>query len=201
MNESKWFTIYWLGGTKSYVFGPTIDQAFTDAGYGAGASPAIDFYDNGISCSHYYDKTKKEWVSYKEFKCGYSDFLLKDLDELLNLCKEHNDFIVTFDTDDILVFKKDWGLFYLDGQTRWVEYLSLSFGEYFKGTYAGDSDDEENAHHFMMANTQYFAPENIAFALETFMKRAKQSPFRIVNTPYSETLEDIQLKQKVSYNQ
>lgn len=51
------YTIYWRDGKKSKVEGPTVEQAFTNAGYGAGAVAAIDFYANG-------DDDSYEWVDH-----------------------------------------------------------------------------------------------------------------------------------------
>lgn len=196
----KWFTIFWLSGEKSFVCGETIEDACNHAGIGNGALRAVDWYDEGIVNSHWRDKTKKEWVKYLEAEYSASDFVLLSLDDLLNLMETHNGITVKWDNQDIVLFKRDWGLFYLNGQSCWVEYLQISFGEYFKGTYGGDSDDEENQHHYMMANSQYFAPDNLSHALECLMRRVKTEPFRTCDSEYCEQLEAIHAKQKVSYN-
>lgn len=54
------FTIYWLDGKREVVTGETIEDAFTKAGYGAGAARAIDFYANGEDTN--YERIGKEWV-------------------------------------------------------------------------------------------------------------------------------------------
>lgn len=51
------FTIYWRDGTKSKLEGPTVEQALTTAGYGGGATTAIDFYAND-------DDDSYEWVDH-----------------------------------------------------------------------------------------------------------------------------------------
>jgi len=56
------FTIYWLGGSFNFIEGNTIEDAFTKAGYGAGAVSAIDWYDNNISQTHKYDFKLKKWI-------------------------------------------------------------------------------------------------------------------------------------------
>lgn len=196
----KWFTIYWLDGTTSCVCGESIEQAFNHAGYGGGAARAIDWYDEGISTTHWYDKEKKTWVKYLEIEIKISDFLLMNIEDLARIMNTHNTITVKFDNDDIVVFNRGWGSFYLNDQGCWVNYLEISFGEYFKGTYGGESDDEENSHHYMMANGQYFAPDNLPHALDAFMKRVKSSPFNSCVNNYCEKLEDIHTKQKISFN-
>lgn len=196
----KWFTVYWLGGTVSCICGESIEQAFNHAGYGGGSLRAVDWYDEGISTTHWYDKEKKTWVKYLEIEIKISDFLLMDIEDLSRIMNTHNNITVKFDNDDIVVLNRTWGSFYLNDQTCWVNYIEISFGEYFKGTYSGDSDDEENSHHYMMANGQYFAPDNLPHALDAFMKRVKSSPFNSWVNNYCEKLEDIHAKQKISFN-
>lgn len=38
-----------------------IDRAFTDAGYGAGALRAVDFYDEGVETKYTWNPDKREW--------------------------------------------------------------------------------------------------------------------------------------------
>lgn len=45
--EDKQFTFYWLGGKKNVYPGKTPEDAFSRAGYGAGALAAVDFYKEG----------------------------------------------------------------------------------------------------------------------------------------------------------
>lgn len=200
MNNSKWFTIFWRNGSKSFVFGPTIEDACNHAGIGNGALSAVDWYDEGIKNTHYYNKAKHEWTKFKDAELKPSEFLEMSFDEIISLMKTHNCIVVKFVNNDIVVFKQEWSLFLLNGESCWTEYIELSFGEYFKGTYNGDSDDEENSHHYMMANGQYFAPDNMPHAVEAFKRRVAHDPFHVVNSPYCERLEEIHAKQKVSYN-
>ena len=201
MSKNKWFTIFWLDGSKTHVFGETIEAACNHAGIGNGALRAVDWYDEGIKNTHFYDGNKKEWVKFQDMEIGYSDFLFMSLTDVLDIMKTHNIIVVKFENQDIVVFKHDWSLFYLNNQSSWVEYIELSFGEYFKGTYGGDSDDEENEHHYMMANGQYFSPNNIAFAVECFINRVKKEPFRCVDSHFTESLENIHSRQRVSFNE
>jgi hypothetical protein len=41
------YTFYWLDGTREVLKGESVAQAFTHAGYGAGARSALDFVSNG----------------------------------------------------------------------------------------------------------------------------------------------------------
>ena len=42
------FTFYWKDGTISTGYGICVSDAFTSAGYGNGAVPALDFYTYGM---------------------------------------------------------------------------------------------------------------------------------------------------------
>lgn len=57
----KTWTLYWIGGKREEIHGKTIDQAFTAAGYGAGALKAVDFYMNGSDKDYVYNKEIKDW--------------------------------------------------------------------------------------------------------------------------------------------
>lgn len=56
------FTIYWIGGNRSILWGHDIVDAFSRAGYGHGATAAVDWYESGASDSHVYDRTTSRWV-------------------------------------------------------------------------------------------------------------------------------------------
>lgn len=63
----KKFTLYWLDGMKEVIEGIDIANAFTRAGYGAGALAALDFHTEGEDNSYewrYSDVFKKMcWMS------------------------------------------------------------------------------------------------------------------------------------------
>lgn len=61
MEEKKTWTIYWRSGDKTVITGPTIENAFSSAGYGGGAISAVDFYMEGDDSSYTYNKTTHEW--------------------------------------------------------------------------------------------------------------------------------------------
>jgi len=48
-----------MDGNKEIVLGTSIEDAFTKAGYGAGALRALDFYST--EDSHDYDEVVHEW--------------------------------------------------------------------------------------------------------------------------------------------
>lgn len=54
------FTFYHLNGKREVLQGDDPQDAWTKAGYGAGAIHAIDFYVNGDDRS--YERVDKEWV-------------------------------------------------------------------------------------------------------------------------------------------
>ncbi len=198
MNNNQWFTIYWLDGSKSFIVGKDVEIAFTEAGYG-GAIHAVDWYDNGITDTHYHDKQKKEWVRFESVSIKKEEFVKLTEAELQTLVQTTNDIEVILENKDIVVMSKKWSLVFVNDETAWVNHIELTFGEYFQGTYSGDSDDEENTFHYMMANTQYFMPSDINHAIAALMNRVRNNPFESVNTPYSKTLDEIQQLQKEKY--
>lgn len=59
---SKTFTLYWLHGEKTIVKGCTIEDAFSNAGFGAGAVRVLDFYETGEDSSYTFDSDKRDWI-------------------------------------------------------------------------------------------------------------------------------------------
>lgn len=59
----KEFTIFWLNGTTEKVTGETIESAFAAAGYGAGATSAIDFFSGvpGVENDYVWNKDERSW--------------------------------------------------------------------------------------------------------------------------------------------
>lgn len=59
----KQFIIYWLDGNKETIYGKTITEAMKNAGIGAGAVPAIDFWADAESTNKYkYSHKLHCWV-------------------------------------------------------------------------------------------------------------------------------------------
>lgn len=57
------FTLYWLTGKRETIEGPTIKEAFSSAGLGAGAISALDFYTEGDDTNYIYNKKEHTWQS------------------------------------------------------------------------------------------------------------------------------------------
>jgi hypothetical protein len=64
----KKFTLYWLTGKREVISGDSIADAFTRAGYSAGAIGALDFYYNGDNQDYVWDKDKRNWFLTEEAK-------------------------------------------------------------------------------------------------------------------------------------
>lgn len=58
--NKKW-ALYWLDGRHEIVAGPTIEEAFRNAGIGRGALSALDVYTEGPDLKYEWDKTEKSW--------------------------------------------------------------------------------------------------------------------------------------------
>jgi len=59
MNE---YTLFWLGGKTEIVKGDTPHEAMNNAGYGAGAVRALDFYSSGDKRNEFvWNKETKNW--------------------------------------------------------------------------------------------------------------------------------------------
>ena len=99
--ENKYFTIYWINGDRNVIQGPTIETAFTNAGYGAGAISAVDWYDDGVSETHYWDKDSHNWIKFEPIRIHFeNDLWSKSFqevkDQLVNWLIKHQTIIVDF---------------------------------------------------------------------------------------------------------
>lgn len=186
--DKNYFTLYWIDGKRQIISGPTIEQAFSAAGYGAGAVKVVDWYDNGVSETHYYDKNKKEWVKYEQLHIHAQDIKSYSEATLVEMFHRHHSIVVQFESKDELRLDHCLGCF---AQIGWVEHLSLVYGEWQKGNYGDDYGAEhEDAHHFMASGGQYFKPTDVVKAINVLMSRVtNEHPYRPVG--YSDRLEDI----------
>jgi len=57
----KDFTFYWLTGNREVLEGGTPADAFARAGYGAGASRALDFYAEGDNKEYVWNSKTRTW--------------------------------------------------------------------------------------------------------------------------------------------
>jgi hypothetical protein len=63
----KQYTIFWLTGETQVIEGDTPAHAFNNAGIGAGALRAVDFYREGTKTEDYiWDKDNHSWKKIKE---------------------------------------------------------------------------------------------------------------------------------------
>ena len=61
----KEFTIYWLDGKREVLTGSSPANAFTSAGYGAGAMSAVDFYAEGDDDTYEWNIDTRKWMKKK----------------------------------------------------------------------------------------------------------------------------------------
>lgn len=60
----KKYTLFWLDGKSEVVTGNDVSSAFNNAGYGAGAMRALDFYAEGDQRENYiWNSTEHSWKS------------------------------------------------------------------------------------------------------------------------------------------
>lgn len=191
-DEDLYFTIYWLGGSRNVVHGKSIEDAFTRAGYGGGAVNAIDWYDNGISETHWYDKDAKEWKKYEPKVVFGPDFGMDKPNapqEIETILKNHRSLILILPNKDQYSISYEYGCFAGIG---WVYYIHIVFGKYHQGSYGGSEDDDEFSHHFMACASEYFDVEHPAVAIAAFINRYKE-PFKASNKGFS--LDEIKARQ------
>lgn len=188
-DNDKYFTLYWLNGTKNVIKGLTIEEAFTRAGYGGGAVGALDWYDNGISETHWYDKNAKEWKEYVPQYAFSEDFGIDKPNapqEIETILKNFRSLTLTMPNKDEYSISYKYGSYAGIG---WVHYIEISYGKYQEGSY-GDNDDVD--HHFMATQTEYFDVEHPAIAIAAFINRFKQ-PSKASNKGFS--LDEIKARQ------
>jgi len=178
VNENNYYTLYWHNGDRNIVTGKTIVEAFTAAGYGAGAIHALDWYDEGVTEAHYYDKQMSTWVKYEPIHLHFNDVDWSDpglAAELTTLLNKHHTIIVELENKDQYSISFNYGNYYSVG---WVKTLTIAYGEYYEGSYTEDGDED---HHFMMTQSEYFDPNNTHAVIAAFIQRSK-CPYRASNS-------------------
>ena len=182
--EIKFFTFYWLNGERDFLKGTDVAEAFNTK-YSAKALKAVDWYDTGLSDTHYWDATKHAWI--KRTECEYSTIgTVQEITEALirNHCVNF-----LFPNNDKLCVQKKFNHYAVIG---WVECFEVIYLEHNYGTYAGESGDEENSHHYMVSGGQYISPDNIEEAVRIFMTRASaEYPGTPIETSAVRSLEEI----------
>lgn len=61
VDENYYFTAYWKGGKRRVLYGPTIEIAYTRAGYTVKEASQIEWFDRGITNTHVFNPKKKIW--------------------------------------------------------------------------------------------------------------------------------------------
>jgi len=62
------YTIFWLTGEAQIVKGDSVSEAMTNAGIGAGAIRAMDFFEEGDKRKYWkWNKEKHRWEKIVEF--------------------------------------------------------------------------------------------------------------------------------------
>lgn len=188
------FTVYWLDGKRSVIEGNDIADAFNKAGYGNGAMPAVDWYDNGISHTHWYSKNEKVWVPYTPAKLHHTAITNLGEDSTIaetvkQLLVNHRSLTVEFETKDQLSIGIRWHHFAFG----WTEVVEVAFGEYHKGSYDNE-DDSDEACHYMAYGTEYFTPNDIDIAIIAFIKRFHGSVY-MASGLQTDSLQGIHAKQ------
>lgn len=161
------FTLYWRDGSRNVVKGKSIEDAFTQAGYGGGAISALDWYDTGVTETHWYNREKHEWVKYEPIHIHHDDVMnnVVSHEEIQNLLEKHGTIIVDLEDKSRFVLTKNIGNFAIIG---WTQYIELVFGEYNEGSYIDDPDEDG---YFMACASEYFSPNEPEKAVEAFFKR------------------------------
>ena len=172
---SNKFTIYWKDGSRKVITGVTMKDAFTAAGYGAGAVAAIDWYDNGISQTHHYNTETKEWVKKEPIHIHIDDAQKSGNEFVTQFIKENIDDAseIIFDCEgghQFLIEKKA-SHFY----TGWATVISICFGKHYRGSYDGSSEED---HHYMVSSIEYEDPDNLDRAIERVILRLKE-PYKV----------------------
>lgn len=175
----NYFTLYFLNGDRRVVKGESIEQAFTNGGYGNGAIRTLDWYDNGVTDSHTFEG-KGIWVKKQSLKLSEKDFNKENTPEniqnLMLKLKTHGCIEVSFDNKDILYIQDSYSQFSIGT----VRVLTIVFGEYFPYPYHEDSDSTE---HWMASQSEYFDPANPETAIRAFLARINSSPFESSGFP------------------
>lgn len=58
---NKKFIMYWIHGSYSVLSGASIEEAFSNSGYGAGAISAVDFYEQSNHPTYSWNPESKTW--------------------------------------------------------------------------------------------------------------------------------------------
>jgi len=62
VDDDDFYTVYWKNGTRKVVHGPSVEIAYTRAGYTAKDAMSIEWVDKGVTNTHAFDVKKRAWV-------------------------------------------------------------------------------------------------------------------------------------------
>lgn len=163
--DHKPYTVYWLGGNRQIIWGASIENAFTLAGYGGGAVNAVDFYKEGLDCSYYRDADTKQWVPKTSFEFDArddADRIKKWLGANLKSGVISGARYVRENKDIVTI-----GLTYGDFAGGAIMFLFVGTAEYMHGSY---SEEDDADHHYMSNGTLYFQPTDFDNAVQAFLQ-------------------------------
>lgn len=61
VKNKEYFTVYWTDGSKSFLVGDDIRDAFVKAGYGQGAMHVVDHYQRGFDYKYRWASEIRNW--------------------------------------------------------------------------------------------------------------------------------------------
>lgn len=167
----NYFTLYMLDGDRRIIKGETIEQAFTMAGYGAGAIAALDWFDNGITDTHY--REGGVWIKRKPVKFVKDVFdgsvTVENVARLTKVFEKAHLIEIEYPNKDILYIEMCDSV-YIVGPVRVIE---ISYAEYSDYPYY---DESPHQHHFIVTKTEEHDPNKQDKAVLAFLKRFNQNP-------------------------
>ena len=193
MSKELYFTVYWLNGSKTFIKGVDMKAAF-DKNWSAGAIPAVDFIDSGLSNSHRWNG--KGWEAKQALHIHENDFAgwleHVGVDQVCRTVLESAELQIDLNSGDTLVIREQYGDYAVVG---WVHCIQVFYGELAPAM----SDEEEDS--YMVNGMQNFAPDDIKLALAALKDRfdkitnGNRIPVFNPNNAGATSLEEIASKQ------
>ena len=166
MSYQKEFTFYGVDGVHCVVGASTKEEAVTKY------NKAFFWMDEGYTYTHYWNTVLEVWEKRYSYDIPVTSPLLQrsDLTALFSaLYMRYAEINIIFENKNRLCLKHDFG----------IGYSSLYYAEYQKGTYCGDSNDEENQCHYFVTGSQCFGSEQISDAIDCFINRIRsEEPYK-----------------------
>lgn len=171
-NSDRPYTLYWLFDKREIIWGSSIEDAFTRAGYGAGALKAIDFYSEGMCCA--YIRENGKWVKRPEFQFTPIDldgeYFESDRVKLIEklVSSQFHRATFTYANGNEISLSDHYG-WYCDGAVRHWE---IQTSERFEGKYHPDATGD---HYFMSNGSWHFRPSDRTMAIAAFIEAIRTS--------------------------